>query len=727
MKKMFTRLASIFAIGCIVVSQAGLVSAATAREKMQESASSITVNSVLSSEYLLVDEGGILDGARISLVAEDIEAVESEDQTADVLGMVYYKEAVPFPYGMFSGTVAVNDDGNYELEATWVNAYYAMEGVLSMTFEVAEASGGAYEVYGDGYLNDDTFTFGETARGKYIQKEAEELSEEIALYMSGEATYSPGKEIPPIGTMFDTEFVLSDGYRFVMMHADEEMLAQYNIDPNYDTVGVIYYRGSVPTFDSVMFGNLIEMEDRYTFDGAWVQASGNSSNMYVDFKVRMMTDTNDLDGDGNTTEGNYYITGNGDWWISYDFDLDQSDNFVLGESFRARYAKHEAQELEEELYAYIEDNEEEVENELEEIGDLEEEDVEDVEDDNTENVEDVEDTDEDSGECNPFKDVSSSYEYCESIEYVKDQGIVKGYPDGTFKPTNTVNRAEFAKIVIGATYTEEEMTECLVAHRGEDFSDVPRNQWFAKYICVAKQEGIIGGYADGSFQPTRQIALSEAAKIISLAFDLEVSSEDSDPWYMKYINALSAENAIPLSFDTFDQAVERGEMAEMIQRLHAPDSSKDSETYESLAGVVTEDTEATTEDEGTDTEDTDASSVTTFEASLRYANSNVTTQAMGYGTFSLEGRTLSYQIDLDNLYNEVSGAHFHNYSNYDAVEATIVTFEGDSGSGNWSTSGVWENLTDAQIEYLMEGAIYVNVHTNAYPDGEIMGHVLYVK
>src|SRR3989338_4055668 len=46
-----------------------------------------------------------------------------------------------------------------------------------------------------------------------------------------------------------------------------------------------------------------------------------------------------------------------------------------------------------------------------------------------------------------FPDVPTNHPNREAIEYVQAQKIVGGYPDGTYQPNKTINRAEFAKIL----------------------------------------------------------------------------------------------------------------------------------------------------------------------------------------------------------------------------------------------------------------------------------------
>ncbi|MDP2871825.1 MAG: S-layer homology domain-containing protein, partial [Bacillota bacterium] len=45
--------------------------------------------------------------------------------------------------------------------------------------------------------------------------------------------------------------------------------------------------------------------------------------------------------------------------------------------------------------------------------------------------------------------------YEESVEYLRNLGVLAGYPDGTFKPEATITRAEAVKIIIVATHGSE--------------------------------------------------------------------------------------------------------------------------------------------------------------------------------------------------------------------------------------------------------------------------------
>lgn len=169
-----------------------------------------------------------------------------------------------------------------------------------------------------------------------------------------------------------------------------------------------------------------------------------------------------------------------------------------------------------------------------------------------------------------FNDVRKGFTpYSEAIEFLKDEGVVEGYEDGTYKPTSRINRAEFIKIILESRGTEVSGKKC--------FPDVNK-EWFAKYICTAEKEGIIEGYPDGTFKPERPINFAEASKILSLAYGQGID-EYSPDWYEPFVRALESSKAIPLSIEQLEQQVNRGEMAEMMWRLKEEKKDRPSKGY----------------------------------------------------------------------------------------------------------------------------------------------------
>ena len=118
-----------------------------------------------------------------------------------------------------------------------------------------------------------------------------------------------------------------------------------------------------------------------------------------------------------------------------------------------------------------------------------------------------------------FSDVNGGNANSEAIGYLQENNIVQGYEDNTFRPENTINRAEFLKIVMEAKYAEEDFETCMTENMKNEWiylfmTDVPKDGWYAKYVCLGKTEGVIQGYPDGTFRPAEEISLVEAAKII---------------------------------------------------------------------------------------------------------------------------------------------------------------------------------------------------------------------
>jgi len=195
----------------------------------------------------------------------------------------------------------------------------------------------------------------------------------------------------------------------------------------------------------------------------------------------------------------------------------------------------------------------------------------------------------------PFEDVQSTHANADAIFYVKAEGIVEGYADGTFKADAAINRAEFVKILVGTMeLSSAESSACFdfspAFETGamDPFLDVSLGEWFSPYVCVARSRHVIGGYPDGSFRPAASINFVEAAKILSNAYGLLAATtipacEGDCPWYRDHVIALEARAAIPTSIESFDQKITRGEMAEMIYRLKANNNDKPSKTYEELA------------------------------------------------------------------------------------------------------------------------------------------------
>ena len=89
----------------------------------------------------------------------------------------------------------------------------------------------------------------------------------------------------------------------------------------------------------------------------------------------------------------------------------------------------------------------------------------------------------------------------------QSKGLIQGYEDGTFKPGNTITRAEFVTLMNNA--------KGFWSEGSINFSDVKNGSWFYSAVARAVAAGYVKGYSDGSFKPNNTITRAEAAMMIA--------------------------------------------------------------------------------------------------------------------------------------------------------------------------------------------------------------------
>lgn len=180
---------------------------------------------------------------------------------------------------------------------------------------------------------------------------------------------------------------------------------------------------------------------------------------------------------------------------------------------------------------------------------------------------------EEEEEAEALSDVAGTA-YETAIRYLAEHGIVQGYPDGTYQPAKTVNRAEFTKIIVGAKLGSEPTSSVASC-----FPDVKESDWFSSYVCYAKDNGIIAGYDDGSFKPGSTINLAEAAKIMVNSLGVQLNEDESGFWYSVFLRSLQDSAYIPDSFKAAADMVSRGQMAELIHRIMEDIQNKPAKSF----------------------------------------------------------------------------------------------------------------------------------------------------
>ena len=119
---------------------------------------------------------------------------------------------------------------------------------------------------------------------------------------------------------------------------------------------------------------------------------------------------------------------------------------------------------------------------------------------------------------------ASKITYDEAVAVMSAAKVIDGYADGSFNPTNTLTRGAAAKIIcnliLGPT-----TAEALVADAAP-YKDVPANHTFAGYIAYCQKEGIISGYADGTFRPANTLTGYAFMKMLLGALGYDAATEN---------------------------------------------------------------------------------------------------------------------------------------------------------------------------------------------------------
>jgi hypothetical protein len=123
----------------------------------------------------------------------------------------------------------------------------------------------------------------------------------------------------------------------------------------------------------------------------------------------------------------------------------------------------------------------------------------------------------------PFSDVAFDGWYAGYVTYLKDLDIITGNPDGSYKPANNINRAEFLKLALSTYYyivdeTKKAEIDGLEAGPMTDaYQDLKATDWYAPKVTAATELSFVSGKdCDGGkcFDAGADVTRAEATKIL---------------------------------------------------------------------------------------------------------------------------------------------------------------------------------------------------------------------
>jgi murein DD-endopeptidase MepM/ murein hydrolase activator NlpD len=187
-----------------------------------------------------------------------------------------------------------------------------------------------------------------------------------------------------------------------------------------------------------------------------------------------------------------------------------------------------------------------------------------------------------------FPDLNEEDENFVAISFLKENDVIRGYPDGTFKPENPVSRVEALKFIY------EGLDKEIAGSRILPFSDTDSKAWYARYVAAGLKDRVIQGYSDNVFKPANQVTKAEFLKMLlesssdgnaAVSGNPAFSDVEAGSWYEKYFSSAKQMNLIDSNSNKINphQALSRAEVSEILYRLMVIKATNKSRFERSLA------------------------------------------------------------------------------------------------------------------------------------------------
>ena len=121
-----------------------------------------------------------------------------------------------------------------------------------------------------------------------------------------------------------------------------------------------------------------------------------------------------------------------------------------------------------------------------------------------------------------FKDTPNNEWHSAFVGYLEKYNIISGYEDGTFRPDESITRAEFVTIAVRYYSLFNEVKSVSNTTK---YNDLSNNYWAIKNISYATSEKWLNGYSDGSFRPDIVVTRAEVVTIINRATGRNADTE----------------------------------------------------------------------------------------------------------------------------------------------------------------------------------------------------------
>ncbi len=110
------------------------------------------------------------------------------------------------------------------------------------------------------------------------------------------------------------------------------------------------------------------------------------------------------------------------------------------------------------------------------------------------------------------------------IGFCLEDYIMKGYPDKTFKPKQYITKSEFTAVLVRSQKIDLESNS--------RFKDA-KGRWFEGYVAAIEKIGVTGRI-DGTYGADEYITRAEAAKLVNIACDRDITDEELKAYKNKF-------------------------------------------------------------------------------------------------------------------------------------------------------------------------------------------------
>ena len=116
----------------------------------------------------------------------------------------------------------------------------------------------------------------------------------------------------------------------------------------------------------------------------------------------------------------------------------------------------------------------------------------------------------------------------EAVDIMSDLKVVAGFPEGDFKPNDTLTRAQAAKILCCVMLGTKD-ADALYS-TGSTFSDVPASHWANKFVEYCASKGVVSGVGSGKFDPNGKLTGNAFGKMLLVALGADTSKLTGTGW-----------------------------------------------------------------------------------------------------------------------------------------------------------------------------------------------------